>query len=203
MKHATTALGLAIILAQAAHRPEGGGGWMGRVVTEWMPARRLRLTEEFAFVDRRGALWRASAGLVLDRRCLPHHELAAALLAEPWSSTFRAAFVVYEAACQRSHRSRHDALRMLAEAAQALGATDVEIRTLYFLVSRAGRDWERKATPPERDEVAATLARIRADSRLTLDAIDTLVASQRASTRRNPIVRTPTVATHPPIVPLQ
>lgn len=115
----------------------------GEVRTEWLmqsgPDRRMRLLEDFAFVDSKGHRWLASAGRVVDGSSIPR--MLWALAGSPYTGNHRRASVLHEVACDERARPSKDVHRMFYDAMVCDGVDQHEAMEFYAAVRLFGPDW--------------------------------------------------------------
>ncbi len=88
--------------------------WSGRVDVEWMSdGRSMRLCEELRYHDRRGVVWVARAGIVVDGASIPR--LLWRVLGSPFTGKYRRASVIHDAYCQTRERDSRDVHEVFAE----------------------------------------------------------------------------------------
>ncbi|HUG21488.1 DUF1353 domain-containing protein [Piscinibacter sp.] len=147
------------------------GRFEGEVRTEWLihagPDRRMRLLEDFAFVDSRGQRWVAPAGSVIDGGSIPR--ILWAVAGSPYAGDYRRASVLHDVACVRRTGRSKDVHRMFYEAMICDGADHSQALEFYTAVRLFGPDWPdsehyaglapSQAAPPPRsiEEVEAAL----------------------------------------------
>ena len=116
----------------------------GRVVVEWLdelPAKpRLRLEEDFAFIDGDGRRWVAKKGLETAGERLPR--VFRRVFGAPLDGRYRRAALVHEAYSQYRRTPWPETHRMLYAALLASGADEIEAKQRYLAVFAEAERWE-------------------------------------------------------------
>jgi len=132
--------------------------FQGEVRTQWLtehaPDRRMRLLEDFAFLDRSGKRWVARRGEVIDGASIPEL-LWSQLAGTPFVGDYRRASVLHDVYCQRREEPHRAVHRMFYEAMRADGVDRLRARVMYLAVRTFGPHWgpapEDLAAPPDLD----------------------------------------------------
>ena|SRR3990167_9548782 len=115
------------------------GRFIGTVQTEWLHERgkdrQMRLLRDFFFVDRRGIMWSAPAGSIVDGASIPRVFWR---LCDPFIGDYRQASVVHDVACQRREHASADVHRMFYEAMRAGGVRPVQAFLMWAAVRLFG-----------------------------------------------------------------
>jgi hypothetical protein len=118
--------------------------FVGSVRTEWLKHesedRRMRLLEDFAFVDSLGFEWKAPAGDVVDGASVP--SFLWSVVGSPFTGDYRRASVLHDVACQRKSRSSRDVHRMFYEAMVIDGVDKDTALKFYTSVRLFGPQWD-------------------------------------------------------------
>ena len=137
-------------------------GFSGRVVLELLDEaafpHKLRLLEDFAFIDQTGKPWRARKGGILDGESVPR---ALAVLNDlPYVAEYRKSAVIHDYFCRVRTEPWRQVHRALYEASIAEGLSDSEAKILYAAVYAGGWRWEQKGSTCYRSchAVATSLA---------------------------------------------
>jgi hypothetical protein len=137
------AVGLA---ALACPKPGAFGRFVGSVQTEWVEAdRRMRLLEDFSYVDAKGAVWKAPKGSLIDGASIPRVLWTA--VGSPFTGEYRAASVVHDVACDERTRSWQNVHRMFYEASRAGGVGEQKAKIMFAAVYHFGPRWSANGTP--------------------------------------------------------
>jgi len=151
------------------------GHFDGEVVATWLSDhRRMRLEEDFAFVDASGKRWEAPEGSVVDGASIPRPLWA--LVGGPFLGGYRKASVVHDVACQERNESWEDVHRMFYEACIAGGTRTPEAKVMYWAVYHFGPRWPREFVE---DNAVATSASAGADRSKWLISPERLARMQR------------------------
>jgi hypothetical protein len=115
----------------------------GDVRTEWLvhagPDRRMRLLQDFAFVDPRGKRWIAPAGSVVDGASIPR--MLWAVAGSPYTGDYRRASVLHDVACVVKSEPSKDVHRMFYDAMICEGVDQSQALEFYAAVRLFGPDW--------------------------------------------------------------
>jgi hypothetical protein len=150
-----------------------GARFEGSLCTEWLvhagPDRRMRLTQDFAFVDPRGQRWRAPAGSVIDGRNLPR--VLSAVAGSPYTGDHRRASVLYNVACLEKSSPSKAVHRMFYEAMLCDGV-DRNLALEFYVAARLfGPDWYAKEQSSAFDDVELPAQRSIDEVEAALDAL--------------------------------
>ena len=134
--------GVALMVVSAACRGSSSqfGHFQGKVKTEWIEAnRKMRLLEDFDYVDARGTRWPAPKGSVIDGASIP--QVLWSVAGSPYTGEYRNASVVHDVACVKRDRPWQDVHRMFYEASRAGGVGEQKAKLLYAAVYHFGPRW--------------------------------------------------------------
>lgn len=116
----------------------------GEVRTEWLhhegADRKMKLLEEFAFVDDNGVRWVAPVGSVVDGASIPEI-LWNAATGTPFVGDYRRATVLHDVACQERTRTSADVHRMFFDAMITDGVAYLRATKMYTAVRLFGPHW--------------------------------------------------------------
>jgi hypothetical protein len=118
---------------------ESFGSYIGKIVAEWLDdGRKMRLLDDFAYVDPFGSRWDAPKGSIVDGASIP--KFAWSFIGGPFEGSYRNASVIHDVACEqrsRDWRTVHEAFYtgMLASGVQVLKAK-IMYAAVYFLGPR-------------------------------------------------------------------
>ena len=130
----------ALLLAAACNHSGAFGHFVGTVKTEWIePNRRMRLLDDFAYVDAKGVEWKAPKGSVVDGASIP--QVLWSVVGSPYTGEYRNASVVHDVACEKRDRPWQDVHRMFYEACRAGGVADQKAKLMYAAVYHFGPKW--------------------------------------------------------------
>lgn len=128
--------------------PDSGkfGRFVGSVKTEWVEAdRRMRLLDDFSYVDAKGAEWKAPKGSLIDGASIPRVLWTA--VGSPFTGEYRTASVVHDVACDERTRPWQDVHRMFYEAGRCGGVGDQKAKIMFAAVYHFGPRWSPNGTP--------------------------------------------------------
>jgi len=130
----------ALLLAAACSRPGPFGHFVGTVKTEWIePDRKMRLLDDFAYVDPAGVLWEAPKDSVVDGASIP--QVLWSVVGSPYTGEYRNASVVHDVACEKRDKPWQDVHRMFYEACRAGGVGEQKAKLMYAAVYHFGPKW--------------------------------------------------------------
>ena len=133
----------------------------GEVRAEWLKHdgddRRMRLLEQFVFVDDNGQRWVAEVNDEVDGASIPRFLWTVA--GSPFVGDYRRASVIHDVECQRKLRPSKDVHQMFYEAMRCDGVPDDTALKFYTAVRLFGPRWE--VTPAGEVRVFAATARVR------------------------------------------
>jgi hypothetical protein len=116
------------------------GQFQGTVKTEWIDdSSKMRLLDDFGFVDAKGVTWSAPKNSLIDGASIPRELWCVAGL--PYSGKYRRASVVHDVACDKRDHSWQDVHRMFYEACLAGGVAEQTAKLMYGAVYRFGPKW--------------------------------------------------------------
>ena len=136
---------LMVLLLLAAGCPRSGpfGHFVGTVKTEWIePDRKMRLLDDFSYVDSKGATWPAPKGSVVDGASIP--QVLWSVVGSPYTGEYRNASVIHDVACVKRDRPWEDVHRMFYEACRAGGVAEQKAKLMYAAVYHFGPRWSRQ-----------------------------------------------------------
>ena len=126
----------------------GPAGFSGRVVLELLDEaafpHKLRLLEDFTFIDQTGKPWLARKGGILDGESVPR--VLSALHDLPYAAEYRKSAVIHDYFCRARTEPWRQVHRALHEASLVEGLSDGEAKTLYATVYAGGWRWEPKGS---------------------------------------------------------
>src|SRR5437773_7102558 len=123
----------ALLLAAACNHSGAFGHFVGTVKTEWIePNRRMRLLDDFAYVDAKGVEWKAPKGSVVDGASIP--QVLWSVVGSPYTGEYRNASVVHDVACEKRDKPWQDVHRMFYEACLAGGVAEQKAKLMYAAV---------------------------------------------------------------------
>jgi hypothetical protein len=114
--------------------------------------RLLRLTEDFAYVDRNNTTWIAPKGSIVDGASIPWPLWS--VTGGPLEGKYRNASIVHDVECDRKTKAWDDVHLMFYDACRCGGVPEVQAKTLYAAVYHFGPRWDFRQemkTKPFRD----------------------------------------------------
>lgn len=187
-----------IIAAACASTDINLGHFNNTVKVEWVRGsqgeRRMRLLEDFAYVDPKGKTWLAPKGYVTDGASIPR--VLWTLVGAPYEGQYREAAVIHDYYCDTKSAPHQDVHRIFYYANRAAGVSDFYSKVLYGGVLAGGPKWSKgpsncfagchaevptpsqvETTPPFSEEEAKRLASWIKGKNPTLDEIDAYVGN--------------------------
>jgi hypothetical protein len=130
----------ALFFAAACSRPGPLGSFVGTVKTEWIkPNPKMKLLDDFAYIDAKGMKWPAPKGSIIDGASIP--QVLWSVVGSPYTGEHRNASVVHDVACVTRDRSWQDVHRMFYEACRAGGVGEQKAKMMYSAVYHFGPKW--------------------------------------------------------------
>lgn len=117
--------------------------FVGEVRTQWLrhrgPDRRMKLLEDFAFVDDNDVRWEAPAGSVVDGASIP--DFLWSVVGPPFVGDYRRASVLHDVACGEKTRPDKEVHRMFYDAMVADGGSVELAQKMYTALRLFGPRW--------------------------------------------------------------
>ena len=121
------------------------GRFTNTVKAEWLRGspseRRMRLLEDFAYVDPKGKTWLAPKGSVTDGASIPRALWT--LVGAPFEGQYREAAVVHDVYCETKSEPHQDVHRIFYYANRAAGVSEFYSKILYGGVVAGGPKWSK------------------------------------------------------------
>lgn len=99
------------------------GYFIGKVIAEWLHEpgadRKMRIIQDFSFVDANGKTWLAPANSIVDGASIP--ELLWSIVGGPFEGDYRDASVVHDVYCDIKTRPSKEVHQCFAEMLKVLG----------------------------------------------------------------------------------
>jgi outer membrane protein OmpA-like peptidoglycan-associated protein len=121
--------------------PQAGqfGNCAAPVKTEWLEdGRKMRLLEDFQYLDNASKAWLAPKGWVVDGASIPQVLWA---FGGPLEGLYRKASVVHDVACDKEQETWQAVHRMFFEAMQCSGVAMTRAQVMYAAVYHCGPRW--------------------------------------------------------------
>lgn len=136
-------LSIAPLLAVAADMDYGH--FNNTVKVEWLRGstaeRRMRLLEDFSYVDPKGKIWLAPKGSLTDGASIPRALWT--LVGAPFEGQYREAAVVHDVYCETKSQPHQDVHRIFYYATRAAGVSEFYSKVLYGGVVAGGPKWSK------------------------------------------------------------
>ncbi len=118
------------------------GHFVGDVVARWLKdGRKMKLREDFQFVDSKGIKWTVPKGSVVDGANIP--KILWASVGPPFVGKYRRATVLHDVACVERSKPHKKVHRMLYEAMLADNTPKLIAKKMYYAVAMFGPKWDK------------------------------------------------------------
>lgn len=167
-------LGLVLILPSITHSATWGE-FKGTVRAEWLDdGRKMRLLDDFQYIDPLGDKWVAPKSAVIDGASIPRQFWS--FVGGPFEGKYRNASVVHDVACQEKKHSWRKAHQMFYGAVRLGGVGEVSGKIMYGAVYHFGPRWDVAPARALQDDADFLRMReyIRRNSAISLEAIEKL-----------------------------
>lgn len=148
-RNAIVTLGLSATLLCFPSFSSQWGVFKGEVVTQWLPdGRKMRLMEDFAYVDPFGVLWLAPKRTVVDGASIPKPFWS--IIGGPFEGPYRNASVIHDHYCEswKTHgRTWQSVHKAFYHAMLAMGVPEAKAIAMYIAVQKSGPRWSNKGEP--------------------------------------------------------
>ena len=119
------------------------GHFVGKVKTAWLnhdgAYRRMRLLEDFAYVDKNGDKWLAPKGTIVDGASIP--KFFWRFIGSPFIGNYRQSSVVHDYLCQKRFASHKIVHNLFAEMIKVEGVGFFKRKAMSFAVKTLGPKW--------------------------------------------------------------
>jgi Protein of unknown function (DUF1353) len=134
-----------LLFASSCDRSGEFGHFVGTVKTEWIePNRKMRLLDDFAYVDSAGVEWKAPKDSVVNGASIP--QVLWSVVGSPYTGEYRNASVVHDVACAKRDKPWEEVHRMFYQACRAGGVGEQKAKLMYAAVYHFGPRWTRSGT---------------------------------------------------------
>ena len=116
------------------------GRFEGEVKATWLENGKMRLNEEFAYIDPREKKWLAPAQAIVDGALIPKPFWS--VIGGPFADKYRQASVVHDVACVEMAESWQAVHLMFYEACRCGGVGDSKAKLMYWAVFHFGPRWK-------------------------------------------------------------
>jgi hypothetical protein len=143
-----TTVWVVLLLASAATVAQSGGKYEGVVKTEWLrDGRRMKLLDDFAYVDPAGKRWKAKRNSTIDGASIPQAFWGTG---GPYEGSYREASVVHDYYCDEAPKTAtwQAVHRMFFDGMLASGVDRARALVMYGAVYRFGPRWADPSAPP-------------------------------------------------------
>jgi hypothetical protein len=115
--------------------------FIGEVFTCWLPRepRKMKLTQDFSFMDKHNVLWTAPAGAIIDGASIPRFFWR--VIGSPFFGHYRRASVIHDVYCVSKERPHKQVHRMFYEAIRADGVSKTKAKAMYFALKLGAPRW--------------------------------------------------------------
>lgn len=114
----------------------------GEVVTEWIAnePRKMKLREEFSFIDGNGKKWVAPASSVIDGASIPRFFWR--VIGSPFFGMFRRSSVIHDVYCVTKSEPYKKVHKMFYDAMIVDGVPKGKAKAMYWAVKVGGPKWQ-------------------------------------------------------------
>lgn len=115
--------------------------FIGTVKVEWIKGekRKMRLLDDFGFVDSNGVEWWARKGDIIDGASIPRFFWR--VIGSPFVGFYREPSVIHDVYCKNKSRSAQDTHDCFKEMMIVNGVNDFKADTMFNAVNTAGPRW--------------------------------------------------------------
>lgn len=115
--------------------------FLNTVKVEWVPGekRKMRLLEDFVFIDSNGLEWRAKKDSIIDGASIPRFFWR--VIGSPFIGLYREPSVIHDVFCQNKSRPAQDVHDCFKEMMLVNGVSDKKAETMYNAVNTFGPRW--------------------------------------------------------------
>lgn len=137
------------------------GEYIGSVKVEWQDdGRKMKLLEDFKYVDPQRIEWNAPAGWIVDGASIP--QFAWSIIGGPFEGKYRNASVIHDVACDKKERPWEAVHQAFYNAMRASEVGKTKAKVMYAAVYHFGPRWPLRFTEiVPRSEVESTIAKAR------------------------------------------
>lgn len=135
------------------------GKFIGSVKAEWLQdGRKMKLLEDFSYVDQFQNRWDAPAGWIVDGASIP--QFAWSIIGGPFEGKYRKASVIHDVECDRKLRSWESVHEVFYNAMRASDVSVIKAKIMYAAVYHFGPRWGYSVTEiVNRSNIESTIAR--------------------------------------------
>jgi hypothetical protein len=116
------------------------GRFLSQPKTEWLDDRKMRLLEDFVYVDPNENPWLAPKNSEIDGASIPQPLWS--WIGSPFTGKYRNASIVHDVACDKKDKPPNAVHRMFFDACLAGGVPEKDAMPLYYAVARYGPKWK-------------------------------------------------------------
>lgn len=115
--------------------------FIGRAITEWLEneSRKVKLTEDFAFIDAQGIEWLAPNESIVDGSSIPRWLWS--IFGSPFVGKHRRASIIHDVYCVTKSRPHKQVHQMYLEACKTDGVNKIKAKLMYWGVKIGGPKW--------------------------------------------------------------
>jgi hypothetical protein len=121
------------------------GEYVGSVRVEWLgDGRKMKLLEQFRYIDPKKVEWDAPAGWIIDGASIP--QFAWSITGGPFEGKYRNASVIHDVACDKKERPWEAVHEAFYNAMRASDVEKAKAKIMYAAVYHFGPRWPLKTT---------------------------------------------------------
>jgi hypothetical protein len=114
--------------------------FIGNVKAKWLrDGRKMKLIEDFSFVDANGKVWEAPKGSVVDGASIPR--IFWRSVGPPFVGKYRRASVLHDVACKEQTEPHEDVHKMFYDAMLCDRTPQKKAKIMYDVVKTFGPKW--------------------------------------------------------------
>ncbi len=117
------------------------GKFIGSVKVKWLDdPRKMRLLEDFIYIDSNGLEWRATLGSIIDGASIP--KFFWRVIGSPFVGLYRDPSVIHDVYCDNRDREAQAVHDCFNEMMFTKGVSDAKRETMFNAVNTFGPRWE-------------------------------------------------------------
>lgn len=154
------------------------GKFVGTVKSEWVESdRKMKLLEDFIYIDPSGYQWEAPKESIIDGASIPR--LLWTMVGSPFAGDYRNASVVHDVACDQKSAPWKNVHRMFFYACRCGGVDEKKAKLMFWAVRNFGPKWG-----PQAEAASPKAPTSEADIRKQFEAMEQLIESENPSLER-------------------
>lgn len=106
---------------------------------DWTEDRKMKILQDFSFIDSNGTAWVCKKGSIVDGASIPRPFWK--IIGPPLTGSYRRSSVIHDVYCDSKARSANDTHRVFYEMMRADGVPINEAKIMYWAVKTFGPKW--------------------------------------------------------------